>query len=126
MKMHRVPKVKIKYLDSTMSPWSKDHAFNEFLMAVEGGSGFHACVQDDVDGVFDFHQIFASLKSHAIPLPSLPPQWASGYSLLRCVWWLHLSSAREHMLVVITKDIFLDYHQAKYSPQVLGLSRLTC
>ena len=80
MKMHRVPKVKIKSLDSTMAPRSKDHIFDEFLIAVKCGFGFHAWVQDDVDRVLDSVQICALLKAHALPLPSLPSQWASGCS----------------------------------------------
>ena len=73
MKLHSAPKVKIT-LDNTMAPRSKDQSSDEFLTAVVCGFGLHACVQDDVDGLSDFHQLFALLKSHAMPLPSLPPQ----------------------------------------------------
>ena len=52
MKMHRVPKVKIKSLDNTMAPRPKDHAFDEFLIVLERGSGPLACGKDEIDGVF--------------------------------------------------------------------------
>ena len=59
MKMHRVPKVKIKSLDSTVAPRPKDHTFDEFLIVVECGSGPLVCGKDEVDGVFDFFQFLS-------------------------------------------------------------------
>ena len=59
MMMHRVPKVKIKFLDSTMVPMLMDHTFDEFLIVVECGSGPLLCGKDEVDGVFDFIQFLS-------------------------------------------------------------------